>query len=59
MPIQTTNPATNKVIKSFEEMTDTAADKAVAQATKAFETWRKSSFQQRKTLLHKVAITKN
>ena len=55
MPIQTTNPATNKVIKSFEEMTDTAVDKAVGQGAKAFETWKKSSFQQRKTLLHKVA----
>ena len=55
MPIQTTNPATNKVIKSFEEMTDTAVDKAIGQAAKAFETWKKTSFQQRKTLLHKVA----
>ncbi|HQW47399.1 MAG TPA: NAD-dependent succinate-semialdehyde dehydrogenase [Chitinophagaceae bacterium] len=55
MPIQTTNPATNKVIKSFEEMTDKAVDTAIGQAAKAFETWKKTSFQQRKTLLHKVA----
>jgi succinate-semialdehyde dehydrogenase / glutarate-semialdehyde dehydrogenase len=55
MPIQTTNPANNKVIKSFEEMTDKVVDTAVGQATKTFENWKKSSFQQRATLLHKVA----
>jgi succinate-semialdehyde dehydrogenase / glutarate-semialdehyde dehydrogenase len=55
MSIQSTNPATNKVIKSFEEMTDKAVDTAVAQATKAFETWKKTDFKQRSTLLHKVA----
>ncbi len=54
-PVHTTNPATNKVIQSFEEMTDEAVDTAIGQAAKAFETWKKTSFQQRKTLLHKVA----
>jgi succinate-semialdehyde dehydrogenase / glutarate-semialdehyde dehydrogenase len=55
MPIQTTNPATNKMLKSFEEMTDKAVDTAVAQAAKTFESWKKTNFQQRSTLLHKVA----
>ena len=37
MSIQTINPTTNKAIRSFEEMTDRAADAAVVQAIKAFD----------------------
>jgi succinate-semialdehyde dehydrogenase / glutarate-semialdehyde dehydrogenase len=55
MPIQTINPATNKTLKSFEEMTDTAVDAAITQATKAYDIWRKTTYKQRANLLHKVA----
>ncbi|MES2520041.1 MAG: NAD-dependent succinate-semialdehyde dehydrogenase [Bacteroidota bacterium] len=55
MSIQTVNPATNKVVKSFEEMTEKAVDSAIGQAAKAFESWKKTSYQQRADLLHKVA----
>lgn len=55
MSIQTVNPVTNKVVKSFEEMTDSAVDAAVVQATKAFEMWKKTSYEHRADLLHKVA----
>lgn len=55
MSIQTVNPTTNKNIKSFEEMTDEAVDAAVAQATKAYKEWRKTSYKDRADLLHKVA----
>lgn len=55
MPIQTINPTTNKLIKSFEEMTVKAEDAAVAQATQAFKSWRRTSYQQRSSILHKVA----
>jgi len=55
MSIQTVNPATNKTVKSFDEMTDQALEAAVAQATKAFDSWRKTSYQQRADLLRKVA----
>ena len=55
MSIQTVNPVNNKVIKSFEEMTDSVVDKAVAQAASTFEIWRKTSYEHRSDLLHKVA----
>ncbi len=55
MSIKTTNPTTNKIIKSFEEMTDKAVDAAIAQATKTYTEWRKTTYPQRAELLHKVA----
>lgn len=55
MAIQTINPATNEIIESFDEMNDKAVDSAVEQASKAFDSWRKTSYQQRAEVLHKVA----
>ena len=55
MSIQTINPNTIKLVKSFEEMTDEAVNKAVAQAEKAFTGWRKTSYKERSQLLSKVA----
>lgn len=55
MPIQTVNPTTNKTIESFEEMTDTALDAAVAQAAEAYTKWKMTSFTERADLLHTVA----
>ncbi|MBB6002593.1 NAD-dependent succinate-semialdehyde dehydrogenase [Arcicella rosea] len=55
MSIQTINPATNKVIKSFDEMTDSTVDSAVGKATKAFDDWKHTSYEVRAKLLHKVA----
>jgi len=55
MSIQTVNPNTNKVVKSFEEMSDKAVDAAVAQAESAYTDWRKTTYEQRTVVLHKVA----
>lgn len=55
MSIQTINPTTNKTVKSFEEMTDTALDAAVAQATTTYTAWKSTSFSERADLLHNVA----
>ena len=55
MSIQTVNPFNNKVVKSFEEMTDSAVDKAVTEAVSTFENWKKTSYKHRSDLLHKVA----
>jgi succinate-semialdehyde dehydrogenase/glutarate-semialdehyde dehydrogenase len=55
MSIQTINPTTNKTVKSFEEMTDTALDAAVAQAAKTYTAWKITSFTERADLLHNVA----
>jgi succinate-semialdehyde dehydrogenase/glutarate-semialdehyde dehydrogenase len=55
MPIQTTNPATNKVVKTFEAMTETAVDQSIAKAVETFATWKKTDYSLRAELLHKVA----
>jgi len=55
MSIQTVNPTTNKMIQSFEEMTDSQVDEAVAQAASAYEAWKQTDYKQRADLLHKVA----
>ena len=55
MSIQTINPTTNVAIKSFEEMTEQAVDAAVSQAENAYKEWRKTTYEQRAILLHKVA----
>lgn len=55
MPIQTTNPATNQVVKTFDEMTETAVDQSVEKAVATFDTWKKTEYAERAALLHKVA----
>ncbi|EHQ24973.1 NAD-dependent succinate-semialdehyde dehydrogenase [Mucilaginibacter paludis] len=55
MSIQTINPTTNEVVMSFDEMTDSTVNTAVAQAASAYNDWRKTSFAHRAQLLHKVA----
>ncbi len=55
MAIQTINPATNKVVKSFEAMSPKEVDAAVEQAARAYTDWRKTSYQDRSNLLKEVA----
>ena len=55
MAFQTINPANNKVVKSFDEMTDATLDKAVAQAASTFDEWKKTDYQTRAQLLYTVA----
>lgn len=55
MSIQTVNPTTNKIVKSFEEMTEKTVDTKVAKAQIAFANWKETSYQQRADLLRKVA----
>jgi succinate-semialdehyde dehydrogenase/glutarate-semialdehyde dehydrogenase len=55
MAIQTINPNTNKVVKSFEEMTGQALERAVSQAVSAFNFWKKTNYAQRASLLQEVA----
>ncbi len=54
MAIQTINPATNQVVKSFEAMSPKAVDAAVEQAARAYTDWRKTSYQDRSNLLMEV-----
>ena len=55
MAIQSKNPYTNKVIQSFDEMTDQSVDILIAQSVKTFDTWKQKSYEQRAEILHKVA----
>ena len=55
MSIKSTNPATNKIVKTFEEMTEKAVDKAIAQSAATFEEWKKTDYKKRSEILHKVA----
>lgn len=54
-PIKTVNPFTNQVEKVFEVMSDAEVDKKLAIADKTFESWRRKSFEERASVLHKVA----
>ncbi|MBG6111634.1 succinate-semialdehyde dehydrogenase/glutarate-semialdehyde dehydrogenase [Flavobacterium sp. CG_23.5] len=55
MSIQTTNPATNKVVKSFNEMTDEQIEAALQKSNNTFQEWKKTSYGDRAKLLRKVA----
>ena len=55
MAIQTINPATNKVVQSFDEMTEVALEQAVVQAVQTYDQWKKTDYTSRTQILHKVA----
>ena len=55
MPIQSLNPATEEVTKTFKELTDDQIEQKLAKAQSAFESWRKTSFEQRAELMNKLA----
>ncbi|WP_448104497.1 NAD-dependent succinate-semialdehyde dehydrogenase [Pedobacter panaciterrae] len=55
MAIQTINPFNNQVVKTFQEMSEEAVDAAIARAEKTFESWKSTSYQERASILHKVA----
>lgn len=55
MSIQSTNPGTNEVVKTFEEMSEAAVDQSIATSVETFASWKKTPFSKRSELLHKVA----
>jgi succinate-semialdehyde dehydrogenase/glutarate-semialdehyde dehydrogenase len=50
MSIKTTNPATNKVLKSFDEMTDKQVDEAITMSNSTYSEWKKTSYKDRASL---------
>jgi succinate-semialdehyde dehydrogenase/glutarate-semialdehyde dehydrogenase len=44
MSIQSTNPATNEVVKKFEEMSETAIEESIAKSVETFAIWKKNPF---------------
>lgn len=55
MAIQTLNPATEEVVKIFEELSDEQIEEKLAKAQATFESWRKTSFKERAELMNKLA----
>jgi succinate-semialdehyde dehydrogenase/glutarate-semialdehyde dehydrogenase len=56
MSIQTTNPNTNKIVKSFDEMSDVQVEAAISKSNSFFHEWKKTSYADRSKVLHKVAV---
>ena len=55
MTLQSINPATGKLIESFEEISDAGLEAALARAEQAFRAYRKTSFAERAAWLRKAA----
>ncbi|MPZ48362.1 MAG: aldehyde dehydrogenase family protein [Dehalococcoidia bacterium] len=55
MLFQSLNPATEEVVAEFQEATAEEVEAALAGAVTAFESWRRTSFQQRGDLLRAAA----
>jgi len=55
MPIESVNPATEETLATFPEMSDAEVDRALGEAQAAFETWRNSSFDERREKLRRAA----
>jgi succinate-semialdehyde dehydrogenase/glutarate-semialdehyde dehydrogenase len=55
MAIQTVNPFDNKIVKSFNEMTDAQIEKSIANAHQAFQSWKKVNFTTKAQVLTKAA----
>lgn len=54
MAIQTINPATGAVVKTFTAETWEQVDKKLNRAVKIFETWKTTSFKERSRLFYKL-----
>ena len=55
MSIQSINPATGEVLKTFEPYSITQVEQALQEASKAFKRWRVTSFAERAVLFHRAA----
>jgi succinate-semialdehyde dehydrogenase/glutarate-semialdehyde dehydrogenase len=55
MAFQSINPTTNKVVKSFDEMTDNTVEVAISKAVITFDQWKLTDYQTRAQLLYAVS----
>lgn len=55
MSIQTKNPYTNKVVKSFDPVTDEQLEQKIAAAHKAYDSWKTTPIAERAKYLQKVS----
>lgn len=56
MPLISTNPTDEQILATVPEFTDEQVQDALDKSKNAFENWKKSSFSQRKSLMHKLAL---
>src|SRR6218665_691092 len=55
MPIQTVNPYNNKIVKTFDEISDSILENKIATAHNAYQSWKNTAVKERSELLFKVA----
>ena len=55
MGYQTVNPFNNKVVATFDDLTDEQAMQLLAQAQKTFESWSQKSFAERAAVCRRAA----
>jgi succinate-semialdehyde dehydrogenase/glutarate-semialdehyde dehydrogenase len=55
MEYQTVNPFNNKLVKTFDEITDKTLEDKIATATSCFATWRLKSYADRAKIVNKAA----
>ena len=55
MPIQSKNPATLEIVKTFEEISDAELETKIAKAQAAFSAWKLTTFEERKKLMLSLA----
>ncbi|MEI7709595.1 MAG: aldehyde dehydrogenase family protein, partial [bacterium] len=52
--IQSKNPTTEEVLKTFTEISDSELEKKIALASVAFKSWKKTTFKERAVLMKKL-----
>jgi succinate-semialdehyde dehydrogenase/glutarate-semialdehyde dehydrogenase len=55
MEYQTVNPFDNKLVKSFDEISDAQLEEKLATATACYATWRQKSYAERAMIVNKAA----
>ena len=55
MAYQSINPATGKLVKNFDELTDQQLEAKLATAAKCFQSWKQKSFAERAAIIAKAA----
>jgi succinate-semialdehyde dehydrogenase/glutarate-semialdehyde dehydrogenase len=55
MAYQSFNPATGKLVKEFDDLSDQQLDEKLATAEKCFESWKKKTYAQRAEVIAKAA----
>lgn len=55
MPIQSLNPTTGEVVKTFSELTNEEIENKIALADNVFSNWKNTNFNERKNLMNNLA----